>query len=111
MDELSWKIMLSLKQLNMKTFIVMAQEPIKYLSTLFTAAGSESSIGEIHICTLNICLCKYIHAYIYICMHIMTSELINPEAFLSYVESCMNIYVHTCKNTYIRIFTRLYTLP
>jgi hypothetical protein len=49
MDELSWKFMLSLMKMNMKTFIVMTQEPLKYLSMLFTAAGSESSIG--------ICLC------------------------------------------------------
>jgi hypothetical protein len=110
MDELSWKIMLSLKQLNMKCFIVMSQEPIKYLSTLFTAAGNESSIGKIHICTLNIRLCTYIH--VYICMYVYKYNGINLFRSSPFVCRIMYEYkcIHTCLNVYTYIHTHVYII-
>ena len=64
MDEASWKILISFMKMQVKVFIVLTQEPIEYLMTLFTAVGSDSSIGE----------------------------LINPEAKLSY--NWINGYVN-----------------
>lgn len=47
LDEASWKIIISLMRIQVKGFIVLTQEPIQYLMTLSTAAGSDSPIGEL----------------------------------------------------------------
>ena len=46
MDEFSWKLLLSLMKMQMKSFILLTQEPVQYLINLYTAAGSESPIGK-----------------------------------------------------------------
>jgi class 3 adenylate cyclase len=75
MDEPSWKIILSLLKMQLKTFIVLTQEPISYLMSLFNAAGSETPIGE----------------------------LINPEALMTYdwVDKYVNRLTDYKKNSYI----------
>ena len=47
LDEASWKILISLMKMPVRVFIVLTQEPIQHLLSLFTAAGSHSSIGEL----------------------------------------------------------------
>jgi hypothetical protein len=75
MDEPSWKIILSLLKMQLKTFIVLTQEPISYLMSLFNAAGSETPIGE----------------------------LINPEAVMTYdwVDKYVNRLTDYKKSSYI----------
>ena len=75
LDESSWKILISLMKLPVKVFIVLTQEPIEYLMTLFTAVGSDSSIGE----------------------------LINPESSIYYdwIDAYMNRLTNDKKSSYI----------
>lgn len=75
MDEPSWKMMLSFMKMQLKTFIVLTQEPISYLMSLFNAAGSETPIGE----------------------------LINPEAVMTYdwVDTYVNRLTDYKKHSYI----------
>jgi class 3 adenylate cyclase len=75
MDEPSWKVILSLLKMQMKAFIVLTQEPISYLMSLFNAAGSETPIGE----------------------------LINPEAVMTYdwVDTYVNRLTDYKKSSYI----------
>jgi hypothetical protein len=47
MDKQSWKLLLSLQNVQAKAFIVITQEPIAYLASLFSTAGSDSCIGEL----------------------------------------------------------------
>jgi predicted ATPase len=47
LDESSWKLIISLKKTQRKVFIVLMQEPIAYLNTLYCTAGSNSSIGAL----------------------------------------------------------------
>ena len=75
LDESSWKILLSFIKMQVKVFVVLTQEPIQYLMTLFTAAGSDSSIGE----------------------------LINPESSIYYdwIDTYMNKLTNDKKSSYI----------
>lgn len=75
MDEPSWKVLLSLMKMQIKAFIVLTQEPISYLMSLFNAAGSETPIGE----------------------------LINPEAIMSYdwIDAYINRLTDSRKQSYI----------
>lgn len=75
MDEPSWKVLLSLMKMQIKAFIVLTQEPISYLMSLFNAAGSETHIGE----------------------------LINPEAIMSYdwIDAYVNRLTDSRKQFYI----------
>ena len=47
LDESSWKLIISLKKTQQKVFIVLMQEPIAYLNSLYSTAGSNSSIGAL----------------------------------------------------------------
>ena len=47
LDESSWKLIISLKKNPRKVFIVLMQEPIAYLNSLYSTAGSNSSIGAL----------------------------------------------------------------
>ena len=47
LDESSWKLIISLKKNLRKVFIVLMQEPIAYLNSLYSTAGSNSSIGAL----------------------------------------------------------------
>ena len=47
LDESSWKLIISLKKNPGKVFIVLMQEPIAYLNSLYSTAGSNSSIGAL----------------------------------------------------------------
>lgn len=47
LDESSWKLIISLKKNQGKVFIVLMQEPIAYLNSLYSTAGSNSSIGAL----------------------------------------------------------------
>lgn len=47
LDESSWKLIISLKKTQQKVFIVLMQEPIAYLNSLYSTAGSHSSIGAL----------------------------------------------------------------
>ena len=74
-DEMSWKVLISLMKIQVKVFVILTQEPIQYLISLFTAAGSETLLGE----------------------------LINPEAKLSYnwINGYINRLTDNKKNNYI----------
>lgn len=47
MDQHSWKLLLSLQNVQAKAFVVITQEPIAYLASVFSTAGSDSCIGEL----------------------------------------------------------------
>ena len=47
LDESSWRILVSLLKVKAKVFIVLTEEPIDYLVSVFKTAGSDSSIGEL----------------------------------------------------------------
>jgi predicted ATPase len=47
LDESSWRLIISLKKTQQKVFIVLMQEPIAYLNSLYSTAGSNSSIGAL----------------------------------------------------------------
>ena len=77
MDELSWKVLSSLLEMQIKAFLVLTQEPIAYLQNLHYSIGSQNRLGE----------------------------LINPEAILCYdwIESYVDLITERKKSSYISL--------
>lgn len=79
LDEASWRILVSLLKVKAKVFIVLTEEPIDFLVSVFKTAGSDSSIGELIFPDSNI-LYDWIPPYLKkLTFNKKTSYILLPE--------------------------------